>query len=124
MASTEHSEEPSEPTIRLHHGTDEDSANDLLLHGVDSVQAALWNGSGEFWTTTDHERAEWFARSHPNSPPAACFEFTLPAAVLRQILQMQPPGAIFHAPGDYEFLPDSYDVLNQYMTNQQVVPVA
>jgi hypothetical protein len=37
---------------------------------------------------------------------------------------MQPPAAIFHAPEDYEFLPDSHAVLNQYMTNQQVVPVA
>jgi hypothetical protein len=95
----------------------------LLLHGADQAQAAAWNGTGEFWATTDHGRAEWFARSHPNSPPAACFEFSLPAAVLRQILQTQPPGAIFHAPGDYEFRPACYAVLNLHMANRQATPV-
>jgi hypothetical protein len=75
-------EVPPAPVIRLHHGTDENSANDLLMHGVNQAHAAAWNGTGEFWATTDHGRAEWFARSHPNSPPAACFEFSLPAAVL------------------------------------------
>jgi hypothetical protein len=116
-------EEASERLVHFHHGTDQTSANDLLQNGVDEQNAAVWNGSGEFWATTDHGRAEWFALSHPSSPPAECFEFDLSESVLLFILQMNPPAANHHAPQDYEFLPGSFAQLNQYMTNQQVVPV-
>jgi hypothetical protein len=116
-------EEPSPRVIRFHHGTDQTSADDLLQNGVNQQQAAAWNGSGEFWATIDHRRAEWFALSHPSSPPAACFEFDLPESVLLVILQMNPPGAIQHGPNDYEFLPASYALLNQHMINKQVAGV-
>src|SRR6266568_9123948 len=56
-------EETSGRSIRFHHGTDQTSATDLLQNGVDLQHAAAWNGSGEFWATSDHHRAEWFARS-------------------------------------------------------------
>jgi hypothetical protein len=124
MASAHQPEEgTSHKSIRLHHGTDQTSANDLLQNGVDQQHAAAWNGSGEFWATSEHHRAEWFARSHPTSPPAACFEFDLPESVLLVILQMNPPGAIHHVPNDYEFLPGSYELLNQHATNKQVALV-
>jgi hypothetical protein len=124
MASAHQPEEgPSPRLIRFHHGTDQTCADELLQHGVDEQQAVAWNGSGEFWATNDHHRAEWFALSHPTSPTAACFEFDLPESVLLAILQMSPPGAIHHLPSDYEFLPVSYLLLNQHMVNQQVAPV-
>src|SRR5262249_6284708 len=124
MASAHESEEETSPkSIRFHHGTDQTSADDLLQNGVDQQHAAVWNGSGEFWATSDHHRAEWFALSHPSSPPAACFEFELPESVLLAILQMSPPAAIHHAPNDYEFLPSCHAMLHQHMTNKQVVPV-
>ena len=107
--------------IRLHHGTDQGSADDQLLNGIDQRKASFWNGSGEWWATTDHQRATWFALSHPDSPPAACFEFDLPESVLQQILQLNPPGVLQHGPSDYEFLPASHALLNQHMTNRQVV---
>jgi len=116
-------EETSHRSIRFHQGTDQASADDLLQNGVNQRHAAAWNGSGEFWATGDHHRAEWFALSHPSSPPAACFEFDLPEAVLLLILRMNPTGAIHHAPNDYEFLPGSHALLNQHMTNKQVSPV-
>lgn len=113
MASAHQPEEKtSQGSIRFHHGTDETSANDLLQNGVNQQHAALWNGSGEFWATTDHHRAEWFALSHPSSPPAACFEFDLPEWVLLAILQLSQPAARFHAPDDYEFLPAGHALLN------------
>jgi hypothetical protein len=110
--------------IRFHHGTDQASASDLVQNGVDEQSAAAWNGSGEFWATTDHHRAEWFGLSHPDSPPAVCFEFDLPELVLASILQMNPPTAIRHGQTDYEFLPASQVLLNQHMANQQIVHVA
>jgi hypothetical protein len=124
MASAHQSEEEaSRRFIRFHHGTDQTSANDLFQNGVNQHHAAAWNGTGEFWATTDHRRAEWFALSHPSSPPAACFEFDLPEEVLVVILQMNPPAAMHHVPSDYELLPGSHGLLNQHMTNKRVTPV-
>jgi len=124
MANAQQAEgEVSQGSIRSHHGTDQTSANDLAQGGVDQQHAAAWNGSGEFWATTDHHRAQWFALSNPGSPPAACFEFDLPESVLLAILQLNPPGAVHHAPNDCEFLPESYPQLNQHMNNKRIAPV-
>jgi hypothetical protein len=87
MASAQQpDEESAQRSIRFHHGTDQASANDLLQNGVNQQHAAVWNGAGEIWATTDHRRAEWFALSHLGSPPAACFEFDLPEPVPQDIL--------------------------------------
>ena len=86
--------------VRLFHGTDLACANDLLQSGVDEQKAAAWNGSGEFWACTDPARADWFALSHPNSPPAARFEFDLPEAVLQALLVRDPPVVNQHLPND------------------------
>jgi hypothetical protein len=124
MASAQTPEEEApQASIQLHHGTDAPSANDLRRNGVNHQHAAVWNGSGEFWATIRHSRAEWFALSHPSSPPAACFEFDLPEWVLGMLFQMSPLAAIQHGPSDYELLPASHGLLNQHMVNQRVTPV-
>ena len=124
MASAQQPEHTTgQDSIRFHHGTDEICANDILQNGVDFQQAGAWNGSGEFWASKDHRRAEWFALSHPNSPPAACFEFDLSESALLAILQINPPAARRHGANDFEFLPESHSLLNQHMINQQVVAV-
>src|SRR5437660_12024589 len=124
MASAHQPEEgTSQRSIRFHHGTDQDSAHALLQNGVNQQHAAACNGSGEFWATSDHHRAEWFALSHPTSPPAACFEFDLPGSMLVVPLQMNPPGVMHHAPYDWEFLPGGHALLNHRMTNKQIVLV-
>src|SRR6266480_2901838 len=124
MASAHQPEgETRERFVHFHHGTDQTSANELLQNGVNQQHAAAWNGSGEFWATRDHQRAKWFALSHPGSPPAACLEFDLPEAALLAILQMSPPAAVRHGQDDYEFLPASHALLNQHMTNRRVAVV-
>ena len=95
----------------------------LFLNGVNQAAAAFWNGSGEFWATTDPARALWFALSHPNSPPAALFAFDLPEQVLLALLAMAPPVVAQHGATDYEFLPPSFAQLNAAMLNRQVIPV-
>lgn len=87
------------------------------------MKAAGWNGSGEFWATSVRGRAELFALSHPNSPPAACFEFDLAEPVLEALLRMSPPAVLRHREADYEFLPAGFAVLNQNMANRQVTPI-
>jgi hypothetical protein len=125
MASIDPPETAASPArlLRLYHGTDQAGADDLLVHGVNQAAVAVWNGSGEFWATTDPNRADWFARSHPNSPPAARFEFDFPDAALQAILNLIPPGAVSHGASDFEFLLVSFALLNLSITNRQVVPV-
>ena len=113
----------SSGSIRLYHGTDLSGANDMLQSGVSQSKAVAWNGPGEFWATSVCSRAELFALSHPNSPPAACFEFDLPESALDAILQMSPAGAIRDGTDDNEFFPDSFALLNQQIVNRQVTPV-
>lgn len=123
MSSAEASGPRGQPVIRLYHGTDLACANDLLINGVNQAAAAVWNGSGEFWLTTDPSRANWFALSHPNSPPAARFEFELPEQALQALLATVPPVAAQHGATDYELLPARFARLNTAMQNQRVVQV-
>jgi hypothetical protein len=117
-------EVPQEPTIRLHHGTDEDSANGLLLHGVDRAQAAAFNVSGEFWATTSAADAETIAQVNPAGGVPVRFSFDLPLRVLQTLLNANPPRAYQHTAAGvnwYEFLPTSFALLNQHVANRQVV---
>jgi hypothetical protein len=82
------------------------------------------NVTGEFWATTDQRAADWWARSSPNSPPAARFEFDLPVQVLQALLAATPAAVLNHRPYDYEFLPASFAQLNRHMHNQHVVRIS
>jgi hypothetical protein len=114
---------PSELDIRLHHGTDENSARDLLLHGVDQAQAAVFNVAGEFWATTSPADAETFAQVNPAGGVPARYSFDLPFGVLQTLLNSSPPRAYQNINSGvdwYEFLPGSFPLLNLYMANRQV----
>lgn len=124
MARSAHPEVSSGPDIRLHHGTDQNSANDLLLHGVDQAQAAAFNVSGEFWATTSAADADTFAQVNPAGGVPARYSFDLPLWVLQVLLTANPPRAYRHTTSGvdwYEFLPSSFPLLNQHMANRQVV---
>src|SRR5262245_57824700 len=110
-------------TLRLYHGTDTASANDLLSTGLDSTKAATYNVSGAFWATTDPGAADTFARVNPAGGPPARFDFDIPVSVLQAILAQRPRVAYPHGVDVFEFLPSCFPEMNQHMTNQQVVPV-
>jgi len=117
-------EDTPEPPLRLHHGTDGNSATDLLLDGVDEVQAAAFNVSGEFWATTGVGEAETFAQVNPAGGVPTRYSFDIPLWVLRTLLNANPPRAYQHTTSGvdwYEFLPISFPLLNQHMANRQVV---
>jgi hypothetical protein len=109
--------------IRFHHGTDLASAHQILAHGLDAAMAANYNSSGEFWATTDPIIADWFALTNPANGPPARLEFALPEQTVQDLLAQNPAVVHRHSPQTYEFLPASFGVVNQRMTNQQVVPV-
>ena len=106
--------------IRLYHGTDWQSANDILVNGLDAAKAARYNGGGEFWATTDILVAEWFARTNPSSGSPACFGFELDNDALQQFCGILPGVVVVHGAQDYEFLPESFPMLNAAMTNLTV----
>jgi hypothetical protein len=109
--------------VRLHHGTDRDSAIRIRDHGLDAGEAAKHNATGEFWASSDAAVAEWFALSNPAGGPAVRLEFEIPDDVLARLVNQVPPLALFHAPSDYEFSPAGHDILNRVMTNKKIVPV-
>jgi hypothetical protein len=115
---------PAELVIRLHHGTDENSAIALLQHGVNQAQAAALNVSGEFWATTSMVDAETFAQVNPAGGVPARFSFDLALAVLQKLLNANPPRAYQHTTSGvdwYEFLPSGFPLLNQHMANREIV---
>jgi hypothetical protein len=109
--------------IDFHHGTDLTSANDLLYRGLDASAAARYNGSGEFWATTDFTVAEWFAKANPANGMPARFHFALPEEVLQLLLARLSGGVIMHSAVNFEFFPASFPLVNQHISNRQVVLV-
>src|SRR5262245_10711926 len=110
--------------IRLHHGTDDQSANTILQLGVDHKQAGAWNVSGEFWATTSAADAEVFAQVNPAGGVPALFSFDLPHQMLLEMVDADPPQAYRHSTNGvdwYEFLPGGFSVLNQRMENREVI---
>jgi hypothetical protein len=107
--------------VRLHHGTDEASALDLLTNGLNRTSAVRAGGTGEFWATLIVADADTFAQTNPSGGTPARSSFDLPADVLAVLLAANPPRAYQQGPTWYEFLPGSYALLNQHMTNRQVI---
>jgi hypothetical protein len=107
--------------LRLHHGTDLASANDILHNGLDQIRAAALNVTGEFWATTDVATADTFAQVNPVAGQPARFDFDVPIQEVQALLTANPPGAYLSGNDTYEFLPSSYRVLNFTMTNRQVI---
>lgn len=110
--------------VTLYHGTDLASAEDLVRNGVDAQKAAQCNASGEFWASTSLDDATWYAHGNPDSPPAARLEFDLPLSALQTFLQMVPPGVNHYQPSEYEFLPHSFPLLNQFLRSGKVHIIA
>jgi hypothetical protein len=111
----------SSKSLRLHHGTDEDSANDILNNGLDRAKAASQNVTGEFWATANPADADTFAQVNPAGGIPARYSFDLPLSVLGALLSANPPQAYQHGTDWYEFLPGSYPTLNRHMAARQVV---
>ena len=109
--------------IRLRHGTDVASANDIMTNGVSQTAAALLNVSGEFWAATDERTANMFAQVNPSNGPPARVDFDLPDGVLAMLVRQLPPLVNQNGPDTYEFLPASFPDLNHHMANVQVVPL-
>lgn len=119
MADTE--EAPAAGCIRLHHGTDKASAEDLLQNGISQTRAVGCGGTGEFWTTTEVADSETFAQVNPASASPARFSFDVAVTTIQSLLNSKPPQAHKHGTDWYEFLPTSFAELNRSMVNRKVV---
>jgi hypothetical protein len=106
--------------ITLYHGSDLASANDILNHGLDASKARRYNGSGEFWSTTDQFAAEVFARVNPAAGAPACLVYEVDEDDLRMLLAQKPVVAEFYAPDAYQFFPSCFDFLNRTMIQKRV----
>jgi len=110
--------------IKLFHGTSLASATHLRDHGLDEQAARRENGDGTFWATTGPDAADFFARANPASPPAARFEFELPELILVSLISAQPPSVREDKSySSYEFLPQSFNIVNKYMESRNIVHI-
>jgi hypothetical protein len=122
MATADLPEGPPAPDhIRLHHGSDVVSANNILNNGLSLALALQAGGTGEFWATIHAADADTFAQVNPAGGVPARYSFDLPRRVLAALLASVPPRAYQHGADWYEFLPGSYALLNQHMTARQVI---
>ena len=119
-AQTEH----TKGWIRLFHGTDLASASDIIANGLNVQKASQFNGSGEFWATTDREYADVFAQANPAGGTPARLEFEVPQSVLSALMNAKPPELFQDGRDSYEFTPASIPTLNPFvMTGRVVTPV-
>jgi hypothetical protein len=107
--------------VCLYHGTDIASAEEIRDYGVDAGGAAAFNVSGEFWASINRTTADIFAQVNPAAGVPARLDFDLPEWILTILMPAHPPGVYRHGTEEFEFLPSSYPLLNQHMTNRRVV---
>ena len=107
----------SSTSIRLHHGTK--MAENIVEMGVNPGHAESCGGDGCFWVTTDPEVASWYAATATGpSDSRAILGFDLPFLVLNNCVSHQPPIMVNeHGDGVYEFLPESFSLINTNMAN-------
>jgi hypothetical protein len=84
----------------LFHGTDVNSASDIIENGISRNAAARYGGDGQFYTTTSRSDAEFFARANPAEGPPALVGIRLPGGVDQAVAQalLEPFGPL---PGAY-----------------------
>ncbi len=104
---------PNDPYYTPYHGTDLDSAGDIVRNGL-SVSAAKQVGGGDlFWTTTSLNDAKWFAAANPSDGPPAVVQMDVPSSVmdgLRTSGQLSVAGSV------YMFAAPAWPTLNRTAT--------
>ena len=65
----------------LYHGTDADSAQDIVENGLSQESAGNLGGGDVFWVTTSLSDAKFFSQANPADGPPAVVGIDLPAGV-------------------------------------------
>lgn len=105
--------------VRLYHGTDAISAEDIVRNGLNRTSSGVFNSAGEFWASPSNKYAYWFAKTNPREiDDIAIVSFELPKKVLSYIIKSRM--AVKHSPVELEFLPQSFELINSNMGNQRV----
>jgi hypothetical protein len=104
--------------IELFHGTNLVSAMDILNRGF-NMQAALESaGTGDaLWTTTSHDDALFFAKSHPAGGHPAILKILLPVFF---IAQLQQKHYLWIDGPVHRFAPEAMDDMNKFAKNSLV----
>ena len=107
--------DPESGRLRLFHGTDSNSANWIIAHGLDKQRAIATGGTGDFWCTADFLTANVFAAVNPTGGMPIVIGFALPTDVVRRCLERS--WAYLHEMGIYEFKHQSFGAINDVLTN-------
>lgn len=104
--------------VRLHHGTDTESAFWIAEKGLNQEKAiAISGGDGEFWATTTRDKAELFSGLNPSGGVPAIVSFDLPTATLEWCMSQAEPLAVEIDSDVYRLYPGSFHKINCSMTN-------
>ena len=99
------------PRVTLRHGTDLDSANDIVRSGLNRQRATDLGGGDTFWATRNGTDADFFARANPAGGQPAVVRIELDQKVVES-LQRQ---GLLDVDGDvFRFNGDAWDILNEF----------
>jgi hypothetical protein len=93
----------------LFHGTDANSADDILATGFDMNQAAELGGGDELWTSTSASDSVWFAQANPAGGEPALLRIEVPNPVIEGLSNnnlLTIEGSV------YRFQPGAMNTLN------------
>ena len=71
----------------LFHGTDSDSARNIVVNGIDKGAARNLGGGDVFWATEDKDIATLFAQANPKGGSPAVVAFKLPTSSYNSLLK-------------------------------------
>jgi hypothetical protein len=115
----------SAESVRLYHGTDEDSANWIVSNGLNWNRLTRVEGAYAFCTTRSRAIACNYALINPARGIPTCVEIALPSGTLQTLLMKDPPWvAEVLEDNGYEFLQPSFEVVTHAWTIVSVQKVA
>lgn len=88
----------SSETVRLYHGTDEESAISIINDGANVELARRAGDDGHLWTTTSSGDAELFAQVNPANGKPVLVQMDVPIDTIQACLQSTPMGAFLDSP--------------------------
>ena len=110
-------------TVRLYHGTDEESANSIAENGVslEGMAKVVGRSAHSFCMTVDLRIGSQYADVNPARGKPALLGFDLPKDLLEEFLRKNPAWMerlVFDR--GYEVLRDAFPTMNYAMTNVSV----
>jgi hypothetical protein len=95
--------------LLVYHGTDANSANDIMKNGLNVRRAMDFGGGDIFWTTTNLAHAQLYAEANPAGGVPAILQLTIPRESADSLIRQ---GTLVIEGTTYKFLRPSWSQVN------------